>query len=97
MLFEPGLSTDNLGDQIIVDGVKAAFKQIMDGAFIIEISTHMPIYNRHMKHCEKADLKIICGSNLLVGNLGSYLHFRFCVEEHFVRQWWCDSWHLLTA
>lgn len=76
MLFEPGLSTDNLGDQIIVDGVKAAFKQIMDGAFIIEISTHMPIYNRHMKHCEKADLKIICGSNLLVGNLGSYLHFR---------------------
>ena len=28
MLFEPGLSTDNLGDQIIVDGVKAAFKQI---------------------------------------------------------------------
>lgn len=31
MLFEPGLSTDNLGDQIIVDGVKAAFKQIMDG------------------------------------------------------------------
>lgn len=76
MLFEPGLSTDNLGDQIIVDGVKRAFEQILKESFLIEISTHMPIYNRHVGHCEKADLKLICGSNLLVGNLGSYLHFR---------------------
>ena len=31
MLFEPGLSTDNLGDQIIVDGVKAALNRLWMG------------------------------------------------------------------
>ncbi len=76
MLFEPGLSTDNLGDQIIVDAVKKAFSNVLQDCFLIEFSTHVPLYNRHMQHCENADLKLICGSNLLVGNLGSYLHFR---------------------
>lgn len=76
MLFEPGISTDNLGDQIIVQGVKEAFRQILEQSFVIEFSTHLPLYNRHVQHCEKADLKLICGSNLLVGNFGSVFRFR---------------------
>lgn len=76
MLFEPGIGTDNLGDQIIVDGVKQALDSILSDAFVVEFSTHTPLYNRHTKHCEVADYKFICGSNLLVGNLGSIWRFR---------------------
>ena len=76
ILFEPGIGTDNLGDQVIVDGVKRAIEPLLDGSFLIEFSTHTPLYNRHTAHCEYADYKLICGSNLLVGNFGTPIRFK---------------------
>lgn len=76
ILFEPGIGTDNLGDQVIVEGVKTAISPLLQDAFTIEFSTHTPLYNRHVKHCENADFKFVCGSNLLVGNLGVPIRFR---------------------
>lgn len=76
MLFEPGIGTDNLGDQVIVEGVKRAFSKIIKNSFVVEFSTHTPLYNRHIKHCGNIDYKFVCGSNLLVGNFGVPIRFK---------------------
>lgn len=76
ILYEPSIGSNNLGDQIIVDAVKTALKDYLNDAFIIELPTHTPLSNRYLHYLGKADLRIVCGSNIIVGRLNSVLHLR---------------------
>lgn len=78
VLYEPSIGSDNIGDQIIVDGVKKALQNYLNDAFIIELPTHTPINWRYLHHLERtpADLKIVCGSNIVVNKLNTFLHLR---------------------
>lgn len=78
ILYEPSIGSDNLGDQIIVDGVKRALHNYLNDAFVIELPTHTPINWRYLNYLERtpADVKIVCGSNIIVNKLNSLLHLR---------------------
>lgn len=78
ILYEPSIGSDNIGDQIIVDGVKRALQEYLNDAFVIELPTHTPINLRYLNYLERtpADLKIVCGSNIIVNKLNALLHLR---------------------
>ena len=87
MLYEPSIGSDNLGDGIIVEGVKSAINMILDKSFTVELPTHTPLSYRYLKYLGNFDLKFVCGSNLLVGKLNSIIH---------LRQWALDTKVLFT-
>lgn len=74
-LLNPAISSLNIGDEIISDGVKAALSNILRDSFIVETSTHLPNSN-YTKRLKFFDYKFICGSNLLRGKM-----------NRFFRQW----------
>lgn len=76
ILYEPSIGSDNIGDQIIVDSIKAALKEYLENAFVVELPTHTPLSKRYLHYLGDADLKIVCGSNLIVGRLNTILHLR---------------------
>lgn len=76
ILYEPSIGSNNIGDQIIVDGVKAALKNYLEDAFVIEFPTHTPLSNRYLDYIGDADMKIVCGSNIIVNRLNTILHLR---------------------
>lgn len=78
IMLEPSIGTDNLGDQVITEGIKTALRQYIDDAFLIEMSTHNPLSWRYLKFLHRApiDYNIVCGSNLLMAKINSYVHMR---------------------
>lgn len=75
LLYSPAASSLNMGDHIIVEGVKTQLKELLEESFIVEISTHLPI-SRYLRHTDDFDYKFVCGSNLLRGKM-----------NRFFRQW----------
>ncbi len=65
ILYNPGVSTLNLGDKIIFDSVSRIVRTLHPAAFTIEISTHLPVSRWYMRLILDARLKIVCGTNLL--------------------------------
>jgi len=74
ILYEPSIGSDNIGDQIIVDGVKTALNKYLEDAFVIELPTHTPLSNRYLHYLGSANLKLVCGSNIIAGRVNSILH-----------------------
>lgn len=65
ILYSPGISSMNIGDSIIEDGVKDNLRFLLKKSFVVEVSTHLPMSFYYMRHLKEADLKFVCGSNLL--------------------------------
>ena len=65
ILFNPSISSLNLGDEIIFRSIYNELKEFFHEDFIVNISTHLPISNRYMRYISDADYKIVCGTNLL--------------------------------
>lgn len=69
LLINPGVSSLNIGDEIIADAVIKQLSFIIDDTFITSVSSHLPLsfmYKRAIGHC---DYKFVCGSNLLMGKM----------------------------
>lgn len=80
-LFEPSIGSENIGDQIIVDSVKREMGQLLDSAFYVELPTHLPLSNRYMYFLGKPDMKFVCGSNIVVGDLNPIIHLKqWCIS-----------------
>lgn len=75
-LYEPSIASDNVGDQVIVDSIKREMSFLLKDSFCVELPTHTPISNRYMFFLGKPDLKMICGSNIIVGKLNRIIHLR---------------------
>lgn len=75
-LYEPSIASDNVGDQVIVDSIKREMSFLLKNSFCVELPTHTPISNRYMYFLGKPDLKMICGSNIIVGKLNRLIHLR---------------------
>ena len=80
VLYNPALSTLNLGDQVIFDAVAATLKRFFPTAFYVEISTHLPVSKWYMELLADADLRFVCGTNLLSSTMNRF------------RQWNVDQW-----
>lgn len=65
VLYSPGASSLNIGDEIIAESAKDSLSFIIDNTFQVEISTHLPLSYYYMRRLKKADYKFVLGSNLL--------------------------------
>lgn len=87
-LFEPSIASNNLGDEVIVQGCKNALSDFLDKNYVVEVPTHTPLSNRYTLFMGKPDIRIVCGSNILTGKLDQLRH---------VKQWalnYATAWQL---
>ena len=75
VLYNPSITTLNIGDCIIFDSIEREFSPILENAFRVDVSTHLPINKLFLRLLSDADYKFACGTNLLRN-----MHERF-------RQW----------
>lgn len=69
ILFNPGQSSLNLGDEIIEDSCKKVIKEKFGEQQYISISTHLPISNSYLRYIDNPEFKFVLGSNLLMSNM----------------------------
>lgn len=77
LLFNPGISSRNIGDQIISECAHLELNGILKESFVREMTTHIPVVHSYqiwrnslaVQSLEKADYKFVLGSNLLVKNM----------------------------
>lgn len=68
VMYNPAISSLNMGDHIIFDGAHRQIEPLLKDAFLVEISTHLPV-SYYLRHVKGADFKFVCGSNLLRGKM----------------------------
>ena len=76
ILYNPSITTLNLGDSIIFESVLDNIRPLLEDAFTINVSTHLPVSGVFANLLNEADYKFVCGTNLL----------RNMLERRF-RQW----------
>ncbi len=75
ILYEPCISSMNLGDYIIVESIKREMDFLLRDAFVVEQSTQTPLMHFYQKMDDRvrmisvADYKFVCGSNLFWRNM----------------------------
>lgn len=71
LLMNPSLSTLNMGDKIICEAAKKQLQGVLEDAFQVEISTHLPVSVNYAKLLKASvfDYSFVLGTNLLMGNL----------------------------
>ena len=65
VLYNPSITTLNVGDQIIFDSIERELSPILEGAFRVDVSTHLPMNKLFLRLLNNADYKFACGTNLL--------------------------------
>ncbi len=68
VLYNPAISSLNMGDHIIFDAIRAQLERLLTEAFIVEVSTHLPV-SRYLRRTRGFDYRFVCGSNLLRGRM----------------------------
>lgn len=82
ILFNPAISSLNLGDHIIAYACKENIESLLKNKMCIDISTHLPISNLYMGLIKNVKYSFVLGSNLLMNNMNG----RF-------RQWDIKLWN----
>lgn len=83
ILYNPAISSMNLGDEIISESCKQNLDKLFDSDMYIEISTHLPVNNNYLKRIKDVRYSFVLGSNLLMPKLDA----RF-------RQWDIKMWNV---
>lgn len=86
ILYNPEISSLNLGDGIIAEACKNNLNPILKDAMCVEISTHMPISNYYMRVIGNYDLSFVLGSNLLMPKMNGIF-----------RQWDIKPWNIMKV
>jgi len=66
LLFNPAISSLNMGDHIISEACKEHLEEVLFQNMNIEISTHLPVSNIYMKIIKNVKYSFVIGSNLLM-------------------------------
>lgn len=82
VLFNPAMSSLNLGDDVIFDGAFHVVDSLFPDSYYVNISTHLPVTLQYLSWIKAAKLRFVCGSNLL----DSHMLKRF-------KQWYIEPWH----
>lgn len=69
ILYNPSVSTLNMGDYVIFDSIKKYLDNIFEDAFYVNISPHLPISFRFFRNFKEIDFRFVCGTNLLSGDM----------------------------
>lgn len=65
LLYNPAISSTNIGDEIIADAAKKQIDVILKQSFVVELSTHLPLSFYYLRYLKNSDFKFVLGSNLL--------------------------------
>lgn len=68
-LFEPRISSENIGDHIIQDYCMTIFKDIFGESMFVSIPTRSKLTKRNYSHIQSSDFSFVCGTNLLASNM----------------------------
>ncbi|WP_214798864.1 polysaccharide pyruvyl transferase family protein [Exiguobacterium sp. s50] len=68
LMYNPAISSLNMGDHIIGDGAYNQLQNLLEEAFVVDVSTHLPV-SRYLRHTEDFNYKFVCGSNLIRGKM----------------------------
>jgi polysaccharide pyruvyl transferase WcaK-like protein len=68
-LFDTSVSTDNLGDEIIIDAVDDVIREVFPDAYVFRVPSHDRIGEQSRSLIAKSDLSIVGGTNLLQPNM----------------------------
>ena len=81
LLFDTAIGSSNLGDAVILESIRREFKDLLHNKQVYTLGTHtcnfypaQTFLNASVKIgwlCDNADLKLICGTNLLGNDLKS--------------------------
>ena len=69
ILYNPAISTLNKGDDIIFDSAFSVIGEMFPDSYFVNICTHLPVSYIYLNHFKDVDLKVVCGTNLLMPNL----------------------------
>lgn len=69
-ILDTSVATDNLGDEIIMQAIHDAVREVLPNAYLYRVATHE--YMSHVSHrlLRKSDLCIVGGTNLLSAHMG---------------------------
>lgn len=65
LLLDPGVSSMNIGDEIISDSAKNQIDFLLEKNFVTSVSTHLPMSYYYMRLLKDSDYTFVLGSNLL--------------------------------
>lgn len=65
ILHDPGISSFNIGDEIISDSIRYEISNITKMHTVLSVSTHLPLAYRYMRLAKNPLYQFVCGSNLL--------------------------------
>lgn len=65
VLFNPSISSMNIGDEIISNSAKNQMDFLLNSNFCVDVSTHLPTSLYYMRYLTDADYSLVLGSNLL--------------------------------
>lgn len=65
VLHSPSISSMNIGDEIITESAKKGLENLLEGSFVTEVSTHLPMSWYYMRYLKDSDYNFVMGSNLL--------------------------------
>lgn len=68
-LLDTTTSTDNLGDEIIMNAVRSELRTIIPDAYFYTVATHDSMGRRARKLLRKSEFSIVGGTNILSSNL----------------------------
>ncbi len=70
LLYDPAVSSLNVGDHIISDSCDRELAPLLADAFAVRISSHLPV-SRYLTYMETPKYRFVCGSNLLRGRMNA--------------------------
>ena len=65
IVYNPSITTLNVGDNVIYDSIEGILKPLFQDNFVVQVSTHLPVSSTFANLLKDADLKVVCGTNLL--------------------------------
>lgn len=69
LLYNPAISTMNTGDEVIGESAKEYISILFPHSFRVEVSTHLPVSFRYMHMLRDIEMRFVCGTNLLKGDM----------------------------
>lgn len=70
LLYDPAVSSLNIGDHIISDSCARELAPLLDESFVVRVSSHLPV-SRYLSYIGRIDHRFVCGSNLLRGRMNA--------------------------
>jgi polysaccharide pyruvyl transferase WcaK-like protein len=71
-LFDTSVCSENMGDLIICDSIRKILENQIPETVFITVPTHDYLSSESHRIISQCDLSIVCGTNLLSGNLETY-------------------------